>query len=98
MGVAVKYYNEAGNVCRISWIPSSYLEVPHFSSEYAELQNTSQQEIPPYSNEILVSPALFNGVNDTILQNLFHERIEKDTAWAPAGGFLDKEKRMSLLL
>ena len=46
-------------------------EVPNFSSEYAELQNTSQQEIPPYSIEILVSPPLFDEVNDTILQSLF---------------------------
>ena len=33
-------------------------EVPNFSSEYPELQNTNQQEIPPYFIEILVSPSL----------------------------------------
>ena len=52
-------------------------EVPNFSSEYAELQNTSQQEIPPYSIEILVSPPLFDEVNDTILQNLFKKEWKK---------------------
>ena len=35
-------------------------EVPIFSSEYAVLQNTSHQEIPPYSIEILVSPSFFS--------------------------------------
>ena len=72
-------------------------EILIFSSEYTELQNTSQQEIPPYSIEILLSPPLFDEVNDTILQNLLQKRIEKDTAWAIAGGLPDKEKRMPLL-
>ena len=38
-------------------------EVPNFSSKYAELQNTGQQEIPPYFIEILISPPLFDEVN-----------------------------------
>lgn len=44
--------------------------VPSFSSEYPELENKSQQEKPPYFIEILVSPPLFDEVNDTVLQNL----------------------------
>ena len=72
-------------------------EVPNFSSEYAVLQNTSQQEIPPYSIEILVSPPLFDQVNDTILQKFPQKRIETNTAWTTAGGLPDKEKQMPLL-
>ena len=72
-------------------------EVPNFSSEYAVLQNASQQEIPPYSIEILVSPPLFDHVNDTILQNFPQKRIETNTAWTTAGGLPDKEKQMPLL-
>ena len=71
-------------------------EVPNFSSEYAVLQNISQQEIPLYSIEILVSPPLFDQVNDTILQNFPQKRIETNTAWTTAGGLPDKEKQMPL--
>ena len=46
-------------------------EVPIFSSEYAVLQNTSHQEIPPYSIEILVSPSFFS--KETTLR--VHESI-----------------------
>ena len=55
------------------------LKVLNFSSEYGELQNTSQQEISPYSIEILVFTPLFHGVNDSILQNLLQKRTDKDT-------------------
>ena len=55
------------------------LKVLNFSSEYGELQNTSQQEISPYSIEILVFTPLFHGANDSILQNLLQKRIDKDT-------------------
>ena len=72
-------------------------EVQKFSSEYPELQNTSQQEIPPYFIEILVSPALFDGVNDTILLNFLQKRIDKDTTWTLAGGLTNKEKKIPLL-
>ena len=73
------------------------LKVLNFSSEYGELQNTSQQEISPYSYEILVFTPLFHGVNDTILQNLLQKRIDKDTAWATAAGLSDREKWLPLI-
>ena len=72
-------------------------EVPNSSSEYAELQNTSQQEIPPYSIEKLVSPPLFNEINDTISQNLLQKGIEKGIASAIIGGLPDKENRMPVI-
>ena len=50
-------------------------------------------EIPPYSIGKLVSPSLFDEINDTISQNLLQESIVKDIAWAIAGGLSDKEKQ-----
>ena len=41
-------------------------EVPNFSSEFAELHNTKQQEIPTYAVGKLVSPPLFDETNDTL--------------------------------
>ena len=41
-------------------------EVPNFSSRHAELQNTSQQEILSYSIGKLVSPPLFDKIDDPI--------------------------------
>ena len=57
----------------------------------------SVMNIPPYSIRKLVSLPLFDEINDTMSQNLHQESLEKDIAWAIAGGLLDKEKRMLLL-
>ena len=52
--------------------------------------------LPSYFTRKLVSPPLFDKVNDTLSQNLLQKNIERDIAWSIAG-LPDKEKRMLLL-
>ena len=52
--------------------------------------------MPPYYIGKLVSPPLFDEINNTMSKNLLQESIEKDIAWAIAGGLPDKEKQMPL--
>ena len=51
------------------------------SSEYqAELYNTSQQEISPYSIGKIVSSPLFDENNSNLSQNFLQKGIEKEIA------------------
>ena len=81
MGVGVKYCNE-------NWKLQIFLEFPEyqvvtsevltFSSEYAELQNTSQQEIAQYSVTKLVSPPFLMKLM-TPCHKTFFKRALKNT-------------------
>ena len=57
-------------------LPSFTISV-YFQSIYL-LQNTNQQEKPPYSVGKLVFPPLFDEINDIMSQNLFQKSIEKE--------------------
>ena len=52
--------------------------------------------MPPYYIGKLVSPPLFDEINNTMSKNLLQESIEKDIAWAIAGGLPDKERSKCL--
>ena len=81
LGVAVKYCNETRKLQILLKSPEYQAvtsEVPHVSSEYAELQNKSQQEIPPCSTGKLVSPGLFDEINDTFSEDFLQKSILKD--------------------
>ena len=71
-------------------------EVASFFPKYEELQNTSQQEMPPYSTGKMVSWHLFNETDGSLSQNLIQKSIEKDTA-RDIVGLLDEKKGMFLL-
>ena len=81
LGVAVKYCNETRKLQILLKSPEYQAvtsEVPHVSSEYAELQNKSQQEIPPCSTGKLVSPGFFDEINDTFSEDFLQKSILKD--------------------
>ena len=57
-------------------LPSFTISI-YFQSIYL-LQNTNQQEKPPYSVGKLVFPPLFDEINDIMSQNFFQKSIEKE--------------------
>ena len=57
-------------------LPSFTISI-YFQSIYL-LQNTNQQEKPPYSVGKLVFPPLFDEINDIMSQKLFQKSIEKE--------------------
>ena len=91
--IKLESFKVFGNLLNTKQLPRK-LQV--FFSKYVELQNTSQQEIPPCSIGKLVCPHLFHGVNGTLSQNLLQKSIEKDTTWDVAG-LPDKEKWSPIL-
>ena len=81
LGVAVKCCNETRKLQILLKSPEYQAvtsEVLHVSSEYAKLQNKSQQEIPPCSTGKLVSPRLFDEINDTFSEDFLQKSILKD--------------------